>query len=1129
MLSTGLIVLAALLWLGLLFAAGVYGERHPQAFAARWRHVYALSLAVHCTSWTFYGTVTQAARYGWPLPPTFVGAILLYAFAAALMVRLVKLARETNATSIADLIATRLGKDTWLAAVVTLVAALGLVPYIALQLKAMAMSFAVLTGRHGNAVDVPLWQDIALYVALAMALFAMLFGTRRVSAAEHNRGLVLAMAFESLLKLGAMLALGIFVWWGIGELPTAAPAPPPPSDGGFVPLMLLGAFAMFILPHQFHIAVVECRDEGDVRTARWLFPLYLVLIALPVLPLARAGQALLGGTGVSSDMYVLALPLSQGHAGLGLFAFLGGMSAATGMVVVSTLTLSLMIGNHWLAPGLLRRSWKHTPGTRDGHGDLRGAVLLLRRVGIVAIMLLAWMYGRIVAGSAALADVGAVSFSALATLAPALAFAVWRPHTPPRAAIAGIAAGFATWAWCLLLPVMATSHGVTPAWVSAGPLGLQWLAPDALFGLTGWSRLGRAVGASLFVGTAATALVAVWRTAPARRESRGLDAATLRTAGRRFLPRERVVELLAAAPVTGAVPHDVEAAMERELAAVLGSASARVLLDAARREDGSGHDLDTVAAIVDTASQDLRFNQRVLEAALQNMSQGISVVDAQLRLVAWNRRYAELFGFPDSLLRVGTPVAELSAWTLQRMSHKGSLENALARRLAFMRAGSPHLSERVFADGGIVEIRGNPMPGGGFVATFTDVTAFRRAEAELLQANETLEQRVGERTTLLEQAKREAESANDAKSRFLAAIGHDLLQPLHAAHLFTDALAQQLREPHAARNTTAQDTLGQIRGALDSTTDLLTGLLDMSRLEAGGLVPERRAVPLAEVLEPLVSEFRVLAAERGLQFHYVPSTLWVDTDPQLLRRVLQNFLANAVRYTPSGRVLIGVRRIGGRLERAQARIEVHDTGPGIARDQQQLIFEEFRRGGDAPGQGLGLGLAIADRIAELLRTPLSLRSDPGHGTMFALTVPVVPAQAREPIEPPPQSARLPDLHVLIVDNEPLAMDALRRVLEGWGCRVSAAARDTEATAAIATDPADAWLFDYHLDADTGVALHERLAQRHGARPTVILSADHTEAVRRAVHEAGLPLLMKPLKPLALKSVLDRLLAARAVS
>src|SRR4249919_1924289 len=856
MLSAGLIVLAALLWLGLLFAAGVYGERHPQAFAARWNHVYALSLAVHCTSWTFYGTVTQAARYGWPLPPTFLGAILLYALAAALMVRLVRLARETNATSIADLIATRLGKDTWLAATVTLVAVLGLVPYIALQLKAMAMSFAMLTGRSAPDGTLPAWQDSALYVALAMALFAMLFGTRRVSAAEHNRGLVLAMAFESVLKLAAMLELGAFVWFGL-DLSHAAPvvrATPPVSNSGFAPLVLLGAFAMFILPHQFHIAVVECRQQDDVRTARWQFPLYLALIALPVLPLAQAGTALLGDR-VPSDLYVLALPLSQGQNALALFAFLGGLSAATGMVVVSTLTLSLMIGNHWFAPGLLRGAW------RGEGGDLRGHVLALRRIGIVAIMLLAWIYSRLVAGSEALADVGAVSFSALGTLVPALAFAVWRPQTPARAVVAGIVAGFATWCWVQLLPTAFALRGVSPDWLSQGPFGIEWLSSNGLFGLTGWSRLGRAVGASLFVGTFATVLAALGTRDLPRRARRGLDARTLRDAGLRFLPPERVAEFLRDAPTDGAVPAATEARIERELAAVLGSASARVLLDAARRE--AGH-LDTVAAIVGEASRDLRFNQRVLEAALENMSQGISVVDAQLRLVAWNKRYAELIDYPDALLQVGTPIADLARHALRQLPPNGDAEHALQRRLAHMRAGSPHLTERVFPDGGIVEIRGNPMPGGGFVATFTDVTAFRRTEAALLQSNETLEQRVDARTADLEAARHEAERANDAKGRFLAAIGHDLLQPLHAAHLFTDALAQQV--PHAGR-----ESVQQIRGALDSTTDLLTALLDMSRLEAGGLDPQPRDFALAEVLDPLASEFRVLAAEHGLQFDALPT------------------------------------------------------------------------------------------------------------------------------------------------------------------------------------------------------------------------------------------------------------------
>src|SRR5690606_18387771 len=217
-LSTGTVIAAALAWLVLMFGTALYAERRPGVLARHWRHVYALSLAVHCTSWTFYGTVTQAGRYGWPLPPTFLGAIVFYLLAFAFMTQLVRLARESNATSIADLIATRLGKDPWLAAVVPRVALRGMVPYIALQLKAVTMSFATLTGDGGAADAMAPWRDGALYVALAMAVFAMVFGTRRASAIEHNRGLVLAMAFESLFKLLAMLALGVLVWFGLGGL-----------------------------------------------------------------------------------------------------------------------------------------------------------------------------------------------------------------------------------------------------------------------------------------------------------------------------------------------------------------------------------------------------------------------------------------------------------------------------------------------------------------------------------------------------------------------------------------------------------------------------------------------------------------------------------------------------------------------------------------------------------------------------------------------------------------------------------------------------------------------------------------------------------------------------------------------
>jgi PAS domain S-box-containing protein len=1130
MLSVGGVIVAGLAWLGLMFAVAVIGERRPQAFARRWAVIYTLSLAVYCTSWTFFGTVTQAARSGWPLPPTFIGTILLYVFGIGLLMRLVRLVRESNSTSIADFVASRLGQDGWLAAGVTFVAVLGIVPYIALQLKAVAMSFALLV--RDDAAQVPAWQDSALYVALAMAAFAMLFGTRSASAAEHNRGLILAMAFEALLKLGAMLAIGLFAF----SLPTEVARTPVPAAAqtdlsGFGPLVLLGVLAMFTLPHQFHVGAVECRDERDVLRARWLFPLYLLLIALPILPLARAGDALLGGTGVPSDLYVLALPLSQGHEGLALLGFLGGLSAGTGMVIVSTVTLSLMIGNHWLTPLWLRGPWApmRARAATPASADLRGAVLVQRRIGILAIVLLAWGYSRLIAGSDALADVGALSFSALASLAPALGFALWRPQTPPRAVLLGIGAAVALWMWLLLVPVLVDARGVRADWLHAGPWGWSLVAPDAFFGLTGWSRLGRAVVVSLFAGVVVTWIASTrgsawWQAGPRRAGARGLSLDLLRDLGRRFLSRDVVDAALSGARVDAVVPALQEARLERELASVLGAASARLLLDAARRE--AGRDLDTVAAIVGEASQDLRFNQRLLEAALENMSQGISVVDRDLHLVAWNRRYAELFGYPDTLLRVGVPVADLVRHNLRHGWNVHAIEEEVDKRLRHMRAGTPYVSERSFPagmdgeapanEGAVIEIRGNPMPGGGFVATFTDVTAFRRTEAALIRSNETLEQRVADRTARLDQARADAERANDAKSRFLAAIGHDLLQPLHAAQLFTDALAEQL--PDEARRGTAR----QIRGALDSTGDLLAGLLDMSRLEAGGLVPQPRAFPLAEVLDPLASEFRALAAERGLSFRMRATRAWVRTDPQLLRRVLQNFLANAVRYTAHGGVLLGVRREGARL-----RIEVHDTGPGIPEAEQRAIFEEFRRGDGAPGQGLGLGLAIADRIAHLLDAPLGLRSRPGRGTAFALTLDaVMPAHAEV-------AAALHEgdtgLRVLVVDNDPQALAALRSVLAGWHYRVIAVADGAAAEAALADAPVDLWLFDYHLDdGDTGVALHARLSARFGASPCLILSADDSGEVRRVALEHGLGLLPKPVKALALRSMLRRLLAARSL-
>ena len=468
--SEVLVALAGVLWLGLLFGAAVLGDRRPQIFARHWALIYALSLAVYCTSWTFYGTVTQASRSGWWLPPTFVGTILIYMFGFGLLMRLVAIARAHNSSSLADLVAIRLGRSPAIAALVTAVAVIGIVPYIALQLKSVAMSYGMLARRQE--LIAPAWQDSALWVALAMALFAMLFGARRASATAHNRGLVLAMAFESLFKLAAMLALGMLVWFGIALPATASvPTPPPGGSAGFPTLIMLGAFAVFTLPHQFHAGVVECRDPEHVRTARWLFPLYMLLIALPILPLARAGDALLGSARCAIRPLCAGPAAGQRpwHAGPAS-AFLGGLSAATSMVVVATLALSLMIGNHWIAPLRVRAGWG-----RAKAGDLRGEVLLQRRLIILAVVLLAWAYSRVLVASDALADIGAVSFSACRRLRQACSSPCTDRNSARARSVPGLVAGSLVWLYALMLPVV--------GWRLAGLgrqglFGIEWLAPD---------------------------------------------------------------------------------------------------------------------------------------------------------------------------------------------------------------------------------------------------------------------------------------------------------------------------------------------------------------------------------------------------------------------------------------------------------------------------------------------------------------------------------------------------------------------------------------------------------------------------------------------------------------------------
>lgn len=1105
MLTPSIVLFACIAWTALLFGVALWGERRGHRLSKAWPLIYALSLAVHCTAWTYYGAASQGLQWGFPIPPTLAGMALIFAFGLPFLLRLGRLAKQHNSATIADLVVARLRADRGLGFTITLVALFGIIPYIALQLKAVSQGLGALLGDRFAPAAAQL--DMSFWFALTMAAFTLLFGARKASATEPNRGIVVALGLESVLKLVALLAIGLYAALSVRQADTPllekmVQLPPPAIMPDYLTMVALGAISAFTLPHQFHVGVVELRQTSDLRTARWLFPVYLLLIGLPSVPMALAGAAQLPAS-VSPDLYVLALPQAGGHHLLALLAYLGSLSAATGMMILSGLTLSIMLGNHGFGSRLL-------DGIAGGAAaaDLRPRVLAFRRAGILAVFLMSWLYSRAMSDTEALSDFGLMSFTALSQLAPAVLLAVYRPRTPSPAIIAGIVLGSLAWLWLVLLPMVIPA---TPP--ASGPDDLHWLSVVSLRLQSG--HIAISMGASLAVNLLTVALVsrAVRPSLPRRRDA--VAAASLRRTAGRFLGQERARQLMDG-HAGQLLDDDRVITIERELSAVVGAGMARLLVEAAR--DGGAAPLDAVTRAVGEATQALRFNQRLLEAALENMSQGISVVDAQLQLVAWNSRYAALFKFPPELLQVGQPVVNLTAWALAELKigdgPGDSRDKALQRRAAHMRRGTPHLSERIFPDNTIVEIRGNPMPGGGYVATFTDVTAFRRAEEALKRSNETLERRVQDRTARLEQAVHEAERANVAKTRFLTAVGHDLIQPLHAAQLLTDAMSQHIESEFL------DSFLRQIRGALDSTDDLLSGLLDISRLEAGGLVADPRPFALSTVLDPLAQEFAVLAAARGLQFRHVRSQAWVHSDPLLLRRVLQNFLANAIRYTRHGGVLLGVRRQGQALL-----IGVHDTGPGIAPEQQAVVFEEFHRVDRSNGQGLGLGLTIAHRIADLLHAPLHLRSVPEHGSAFSISVQRAAPPATPRSSPPAAgSSALKGVRVLVVDNDPDALEAMRQLLLSWGCDVIAAGQADDIGPS--AHEAALWLFDYHLDdGDTGVALWKRLVGMHGPRPTVILSADAGSDTREAVRGVGLSLLNKPFKPLALRWAINHLLAA----
>jgi len=1201
-LNSQLLLLLVLAYGGLLFVIAWLAERYAYKLDFPWWRplVYSLSIGVYCSSWTFLGAVGTAVTSGWSFLPIYLGPILLLLFGWRFIRRLLVVSKRNQVTSIADFIGSRYGKRQHLAALVTLVVVVGTLPYIALQLRAVGIAWHTINWDAGQLP--PLDGLVSFSAALVLACFSILFGTRVIDGPDRLRGLLTVVAAESLVKLIAFVAVALLAWRLMelnpaqlgeqlaGRITDTSHAPnfawSQLGEAHFWTQLLLATAALVCLPRQFHVMVVEYQQRRDLRYARWLLPLYLGVFALFALPIAQAGAQFFSGLEVSSDSYVLLLPRWAGDEWVLALAFIGTLAAATGMVIVGTIALSIMICNELVVP-----SWLHLKGDRGlKAADLGRSLRLIRRLSILLVLFLGWGLERLFSDTKGLAEMGLVSFAATVHLLPALWAALYWRGGHARGVVAGLLVGMSLWFYCLLLPAILTpEHSL----VLFGPAHIAWLSPYNLLGLTtltaGWlDPLSHGVCWSLLGNVCVFLLLSRrshfnvldlrqtdaftrlhWQELPAQRERaasaievRQLQALLQpllgaersaaiwqgfeRRLGHRLLPQDKA-------------PRFVVRSIEGDLAAIIGAVSAHRAMQLLARQQPL--QLEDFVSLVGGSSRQIQFSQTLLQTTLESIPQGICVVDKDLKLVAWNQPYQDFFSYPQRLLFVGCEIEKIYRFNAVRGyfgSGSDHVEQAIERRLQQLRAGQPHRLERHMPDGEVLDICGTPLANGGYVTTYTDISDHHTVLAQLEGAKETLEERVEARTveltdlnatlqrenSLRAHLEQELSDVYASKSRFLAAATHDLLQPINAARLFMASLSAQLDDnPRASLsagtggNADADQPpalagdLQHLEAALSSAEQLIRSLREVSQLGSGRQSIAREHFDIAHVLRPLAAEAAVLMGARGesteLDFHWVESSAWVYSDPQLLRRVLQNFISNALNYTPQGKVLLGCRRRAGQLS-----IEVWDTGPGIAPQDQQKIFDEFERlpSRCAGQQGLGLGLSIAQRIAALLGHPLELASELGRGSVFRICVPLGQVGVCT-AEAPSVDGSLAGLSVLCVDNEPAILAGMRSLLEQWGCRVETASNLGESLSRwTAPEPPQLILADYHLDAETGLDLLQALGY-HWQQPltAIIISADNSDALRQKVEAAGHHHLPKPLQPAQLRSLMRRFkrLAPRA--
>ncbi len=1127
-------VTLALLYLFLLFNIASWGDKNSPT--ARWitSHpvIYSLALAIYCTAWTFFGAVGQASRDTWIYLPILLGPVLVYIFGYRFIYKLTLVSKKQHINTIADFIASRYGKRQAVALLVTIIALLATIPYIALQLKAIGATFKLLTNQPNS-------QFIIVISTAFIALFAIYFGTKQTDVTEYRRGLILAISFESTIKLLALVLVafvGYQAWYNLESAPilerfVSDEALSQFSSFTFFAQTIMAAAAVICLPRQFHVAIVDNLSLNHLKTARWLFPLYLLVTAAVIPVIAMAGQAVFSGQNVEPDTYVLSLAIYSESLLLQIIVFVGGLSAATAMIIVATLTLSTMLTNDVVLPRLL--AVKQHSAT---YGDYGKRIRLIRRIIIGIILLLAFLYHQQMTGSRSLHSIGLIAFSLVIQLLPAVIGGLYWKRGHAHGVYAGLMVGLITWVLWLVLPIVNStmSEYEQSELLSQGAI-ISLIANLLAYVLFSWfapARLIDRIQAEAFVSPADA------RNTPAKSQSINVTIADLITLLSTFMGSGRCQQLvneyqqLHHCTVERTEPPD-EAFMafcERALGGVIGASSAKALIDSVLR--GKKLDFTEVINFFDDTTQAMQFNMTALLTSLENMDQGISVIDKHLNLVAWNKQYAALYNYPEELLVVGTPIEKLMRYNGERGEFgREDIEAEVEKRLEHLKSGTPHRYTRQRSDGRVIEMVGNPLPGGGFVTSFNDITGHVEIQQALEESNIDLEHRIKKRTEEVHsinaelrleierrrdiekeliRARKAAEDANASKTRFLALASHDVLQPLNAAKLYVSAL-QEAYLPDSVVNI-----VNKLSHSVMSSEALIATLLDIARLDQGELKPNPEPINIRELCGPIVDEMTMRAKEKGIVLKTRLPDYWVYADKTFLYRILQNLLSNAVKYTEHGKVLLSARKRDGKIL-----LEVRDTGIGISQEQQALIFSDFYRTNESAEHGIGLGLGVVRRLSHQMQCKIHVDSEVGRGSCFSLSFPVsTPQIAQQQMQGNP-TASFGSLRVLCVDDQQENLDAMQTLLERWGISVVLADNWDDAIKQADIFSPQILLMDYQLgNGVNGLDLIEAIRQHLDVvLPASLVTATHDEDLVTRCKEQGVNYLSKPLKPAKLRALL----------